>query len=604
MSAYKGMGRGPWGVAVVALAVVIFGVLVYAATRPCPDPIFPWHCPQTSAAPPAGTATLPPNAIGQEVVISFYTSDTKANWINDVTADFNAAGKTTPSGQRIRVDVTQGDSGDLKEELLAGQIQPTVFSPGEMSWVNEADEVWQQRENRRLVTGDCPPTAIAAIGFGMWKPMAEAMGWPDQPIGWKEIIDLANDPDGWGRYGHPEWGPFKFGHTHPLESNTGRLAIISLAYWALGRTDGLTPELVKSPSVITAIQQLELHTEHYGDSTRQLFARMVELGPGYLSAGTTSETNLLITNSVNKDNPNLWSPLVFIIPSDGAFWSNNPYCVLDADWVTAEQREAAQVYKEYLLAEDQQRIAMQVHGLRPTNPRVALGPLIDLASGTDPNDTPENVPTLATVSGATAQAVEDVFIAAKKKAIIVVVLDTSASMLGEKIKGATGATADFLKLLAQKDKDDEVHVLTFSNQVMQLTPGGRVGDVVEPLKGKVATLFPEGGTALYDAICQAAGLVQGRQADYEAAGEQRLPGIIVLSDGEDTSSANYTQSDVFNFCLPKGEDVESFPVYAIAYGADAQEDFLIQIANFTHGRFYAADETSLPDIYNGIAYEQ
>ncbi|HET7088848.1 MAG TPA: extracellular solute-binding protein, partial [Anaerolineae bacterium] len=424
MSGYIDSSRRPWGAAVVVIALVVFGALIYVFSQ------------QTRTPPPDGTATLPPAGT---VVISFYTSDTKANWINDVTPDFNDARMTISSGKVINVVVTQGDSGDLKDELLAGTIQPTIFSPGEMSWVNEANEVWKQKYNRPLVSGDCPPTAVAAIGFGMWRPMAEAMGWPDKPIGWKEIIALANDPRGWGRHGHSEWGQFKFGHTHPLESNTGRLAIISLAYWALGKTDGLTPELVKSPQVIEAIRQLELRTYRYGASTRQLSTRMAELGPGYLHAFTSSETNVLITNIVQKDK--LWRPLVFIPPAEGAFWSNNPYCILDADWVTDEQREAAEVYKEYLLDEAQQRIAMQEHGLRPTNPRVPLGPLIDLASGTDPRDTPANVPTLATVSGEVAQAVEDVFIAAKKKAIIVIVLDTSGSMQGDKIKGATEATA-------------------------------------------------------------------------------------------------------------------------------------------------------------------
>lgn len=592
MAGYGGVGRRSWGAVVVVVAVVVF-VLIIILLRPPPAADRPsTSIPQDTASPPAEG----------EVVITFYTSDTKANWIWAVTQTFNEEARTTSSGKAIRVEVTQGDSGDIKDQLLSGEIQPTVFSPGEMSWVNEANEIWLQRYNQPLVSGECPPTAIAAIGFGMWKPMAEAMGWPEAPVGWGDIIDLANDPEGWARYGHPEWGRFKFGHTHPLESNTGRLAIISLAYWALGRIDGLTPEMVKSEPVISAIQQLESQTDHYGVSTRQLFTRMVELGPGYLSAATTSETNLLITNDVNKEN--MWSPFAFIVPSDGAFWSNNPYCILETEWVSDEQREAAEIFRDYLLDEEQQRIAMADHGLRPTNPNVPLGPLIDLNSGTDPSDTPDNVSTLATVSGAVAQAIEDVFIAAKKKAIIIIVLDTSESMRGDKIKAATLATADFLHLLVEKDRNDEVYVLTFNSQVTPLNPGGLVGEVAEPLRSKVVTLFPEGSTALYDAMCQAAELAMQRQAVYAEAGEQRLPGIIVLSDGADTSSTTHTESDLFNFCLPKGEDVESIPVYAIAYGADAEEDLLIRIANFTHGRFYVADETNLSDIYNGIAYEQ
>lgn len=600
MNEYNGSGRRFWGTAVVGLGVVVFGLIAYIFNRPCPDAAFPWHCNVQPATRIPGS-TQPKNNAGQ-IAISFYTSDTKANWINDVTEDFNAAGYHVSSGKLIQVVVIQADSGDLKEELLAGKIQPTVFSPGEMSWMNEANEVWQKQHNKPLVSGSCASTVIASIGFGMWRPMAEAMGWPGKPIGWKDIIELANDPDGWGRYGHPEWGQFKFGHTHPLESNTGRLAMISFTYWALGRTEGLTPEIVKTTRVEDALRQLELKTYHYGTSTKQLGIRMAELGPGYLHAFTSSETSVLITNIMQKDL--LWRPLVFIPPAEGTFWSDNPYCILEADWVSAEQRQAAEVYKTYLLDENQQRVAMEVHGLRPTNPKVALGPLINQDSGTDPNDTPENIPTLSTVSGSVAQAVEDVFIAAKKKAIIVIVLDTSASMKGEKIKSATQANVDLLKQLAQKDKDDEVYLLSFNSQVVQLNPGGRVGEVSEQLSSKALNLYAEGGTALFDAICLASDLAKERQTFYAKQGEIRLPGIIVLSDGEDTSSDSYTESDIFNFCLPKGEEVESIPVYAIAYGGDAKKDFLIQIANHSHGRFYVADEINLPDIYNAIAYEQ
>jgi Ca-activated chloride channel family protein len=450
----------------------------------------------------------------------------------------------------------------------------------------------------------------------MWRPMAEAMGWPQKQIGWTEIMELANDSEGWGRYGHPEWGRFKFGHTHPLESNTGRLAIASVAYWALGMKDGLTPELAKSAPVVDAIRQLEAHTEHYGGSTRQLFARMAQLGPGYLSAGTTSETNLVVTNQLNEDLPNReppWNEFAFIVPAEGAFWSDNPYCVLSADWVSPQQREAAEVYKEFLLDDEQQRIAMEVHGLRPTSPNVALGPLIDLESGTDPADTPGNIPTYQPIDGPTANALDDVFIAEKRKAIIVVLLDTSASMTGQPLDGAKAATVEFLSALKEKDPDDEVYVVPFNSQVTPLTPGGRLGDVVETtgeLEQKVQSLFADGGTALYDAVCQGAVLAEQRQESHSQSDQERLAGLIVLSDGADTSSEAHTESDVFNFCVPdpddptKNEPGKNIPVYTIAYGEAANRNFLIQLANYSHGRFYTLDETTLDEIYSFIAFEQ
>ena len=63
---------------------------------------------------------------------------------------------------------------------------------------------------------------------------------------------------------------------------------------------------------------------------------------------------------------------MFIAPADGTFWTEHPYCILDgAAWVTAEQREAAEIFKKYLLDPAQQAAAITV-GLRPADPAVPL----------------------------------------------------------------------------------------------------------------------------------------------------------------------------------------------------------------------------------------
>ena len=116
----------------------------------------------------------------------------------------------------------------------------------------------------------------------------------------------------------------------------------TLAYAALDVTKGLTPELVKGKRVVETFRKLEENTYHYGMSTRSLFTLMATRGPSYLHAGTNSETGLLATNKYQEEV--LRFPLVFIFPSDGTFWSGNPFCVLDAEWVTEEQREAAELF--------------------------------------------------------------------------------------------------------------------------------------------------------------------------------------------------------------------------------------------------------------------
>ena len=169
----------------------------------------------------------------------------------------------------------------------------------------------------------------------------------------------------------------------------------TLAYSALDITEGLTPEMVKSQKVIDTFQQLEDNTYHYGMSTRSLFTLMAQNGPSYLHAGTNSETGLLATNKYQADA--LRFPLVFIFPSGGTFWSTNPICVLDAEWVSEEQREAAKLYAEYLQEPEAQETAVEI-GLRPTID-IELHAPIALESGTDPRVSPETIPSLEPVSG-------------------------------------------------------------------------------------------------------------------------------------------------------------------------------------------------------------
>ncbi len=584
--------RRPWGILFVALAALVFacivGVSLFFAGTFCP-----LAGPKCSSA-VSGTTTAAAPAGSLE--ISFYSSNTKEDWINVVTDAFNKAESKTKSGKPVFVRVTHVTSGGSQQDILSGKIKPTVWSPGDQSWIDGANQVWQDRTGKPLVSGPCKPTVYAPIGFGMWRPMAEALGWPDKPISWDTIVQLASDPQGWASVGHPEWGDFKFGHTHPDYSNSGLLIMTALAYGTLGETSGLTAAQVKSQAVIDAMRQVELHTYHYGVQSRDLVSLMVRRGPSYLHAINTSESEIIKAHRESASQMRF--PLVFIFPAKGTFWTEQPFCLVDADWVTDEQREAAQLYEDYLLKPEQQALAVD-NGLRPVDTSIALHAPMALEGGTDPRVTRDTVPALASPSADAAGAVKDVFHQTKKKATIVIALDVSGSMQGDKIKNAVEATANFLKRL---EKDDEVFVLAFNDHITELQPSGRAGDVAEKLGDTVRALYADSGTALYDAVCRAADKVSELHAAHEAAGDKRLYGIVVLSDGQDTASGK-SENDMFN-CLPSGEDVQGIKVFTIAYGDDADKDLLLRVANRTNGKTFSGDPATIEKVYTAISAEQ
>jgi Ca-activated chloride channel homolog len=339
-----------------------------------------------------------------------------------------------------------------------------------------------------------------------------------------------------------------------------------------------------------------LITYHYGRQSRPLATKMIERGQSYLHAVNITEAELLRLNQEHTATMDF--PLAFIFPAEGTFWTEQPLCILDGDWVSDEQQEAARIYRDFLLAPEQQVLAVD-YGLRPVSPDIPLHAPFTLENGTDPNVTPETVPALPSPSAEVSDAIKDVFHQVKKKATIAVVLDTSGSMRGAKIQSAREATSDFVLRLA---KDDRITVFPFHEAIFELTPRGQAGEVKEELAQAVGNLFAQGGTALYDAICHAVIDLDAQKAEDEANSERRLYGVVVLSDGDDTSST-LTENDMFN-CLPSGEDVEGIKVFTIAYGEDADKDTLLQIANGTNGRMFEGDPETLEDVYLAISAEQ
>jgi Ca-activated chloride channel family protein len=273
--------------------------------------------------------------------------------------------------------------------------------------------------------------------------------------------------------------------------------------------------------------------------------------------------------------------------------------VLNANWVSDQQKQGAKLFNEYLLNKDQQEMAIQYY-LRPIDESVPLHAPIALESGTDPRVKRSVVPALQSPSAEVAAAVKDVFHLTKKQATIILLLDTSASMEGEKIRNAIESSVNFVNRL---DTNDQIYAIGFGgeNLVYDLG-GGRAGDVAESLTQKLNGLYADGNTPLYDAVCQAVNMVDTHLVEDQAKSDKRLYGIVLLSDGMDTAS-NITENQMFN-CLPSGENVDGVKIFTIAYGEDADVDLMLRIANRTNGKTFTGDPSSIESIYNAISAEQ
>ena len=53
-------------------------------------------------------------------------------------------------------------------------------------------------------------------------------------------------------------------------------------------------------------------------------------------------------------------------------WSDHPFCVLNADWVDAQQTQAAHMFIDYLTAQPAQQLALMKYGFRPVDTTIPL----------------------------------------------------------------------------------------------------------------------------------------------------------------------------------------------------------------------------------------
>lgn len=517
------------------------------------------------------------------VRLLFTYGSEKEAWIDDVTARFNQQAVKTPSGKVIQVEAVAQGSGEAIDDLLSGARQAHLTSPASAAFLRLGNARSRAQTGKDLI-GETQNLVLSPVVIAMWKPMAEAIGWGQRPVGWGEILALARDPAGWSSHGHPEWGAFRFGHTHPEYSNSGLIALLAEAYAGAGKVAGLTLEDVRKPETAELVAGIESAIVHYGSSTGFFGKRLFTDGPGYLSAAVLYENMVIESTSPEYK---LAFPVVAIYPKEGTFWSDHPVGIVERDWVTPEHREAARIYIDHLLARPQQERALQ-YGFRPSDVDIPLGPPFDAAHGIDPRE-PQT--TLEVPSVEVIDAVLRLWQENKKRSEVTLVLDVSGSMNEEKKIDAARAGAE--QLVALLDEQDHFSLLPFNDRSVWAVQGVPMSQARESTVRTIRGLFAANGTALYDAVATA----------YDDLARRRDPGrisaIVVLSDGEDTDSRVKLRELVDR--IRTGSEGGGVRVFTIGYGSGARRDVLEAIAEATKGRFYEGTPTNIRTVFREIS---
>jgi ABC-type Fe3+ transport system substrate-binding protein len=352
---------------------------------------------------PVGYAPFPfPIGPAQDpVVVTIWYGTEKKEWLEESVRRFTA---TDPRvGNRPIEIVLRGLGSREQAERVARQEwgadgAPTVISPASSMWVEVLRTEWQARNPGAPPViaegaGAPQPLVLTPIVVVAWEERARAL-WPNGSESfWQDIHDALVNENGWvgvvearrellsdAEYQElaakaRDWGLPKFGHTRPTTSNSGAQALMLLAYGYHDKVRGLTAADVTSAPFRTWLREIESGVIEFGDSSGTFMTNMVQFGPSKYDFVVTYE-NLALENIAAARGR--WNQDIKIYYPPATMFSDHPYALLSAPWVSTEQTEAALLFRDFLLSRPIQELALngvepaRPFGFRPADPNVSV----------------------------------------------------------------------------------------------------------------------------------------------------------------------------------------------------------------------------------------
>src|SRR5258706_1752415 len=319
---------------------------------------------------PLRELVIPPPA---PVVVSVLYSTEKEAWLNEVIIDFE---KTNPmiNGHPFKVEFEKMGSWETNAAVLDGTRKPTIVSPASSLQIAALQDASTSQFGKTIVnpanTAACRSVLKTPLVLVAWKERADVL-WGQQPgiSMWQNVHDALVNPQGWASLNHPEWGYVKFGHTDPLKSNSGYMTILLMTYGYYNKTSNLSASDILSNS---DYQQCFLETEasigQFENSTGPLMDKMIAYGPSTFDFVSVYEATAIsqAANAVGR-----YGEFHVYYPS-AIMSSDHPFCILNGDWVTPQQTDAAKLFMDYLISKPAQQVALNKYGFRPVDASIKL----------------------------------------------------------------------------------------------------------------------------------------------------------------------------------------------------------------------------------------
>ena len=439
--------------------------------------------------------------------------DTYEAWLIDVADKFNREKLATKSGKTVALSVRPVTSGLAADYIISNKHTPQLFTPSNYLWgeyVN-ANGGSVTVLNERLVGN----TAGILIDKN------------SEYKNFEDIIKAVQD------------GKINIGYTNPQTSSTGMNLLLSILK--------MGDENMFSDAGLDSFKRFQQNIPFVAYNTMQM--------RDSAQKGTLDGMILEYQTYTNEPNINkLYNFIPFGIRHD------NPLYLVNKDYLSEEEIEAAGIINDYLMSSDSQSIATKY--------------------GFNAND---DYKSDAQFTGSEVNKALEMYKSNKdngKDIIAVFVADCSGSMYGDPINQLKSSLSNGMQYI---NENNYVGLISYSDDVTIEVPIAKF-DLNQKafFQGGINGLTATGSTASYDAVVVAMKMIEEAKKSNPDAKAM----IFLLSDG--CQNVGYSMNTITPALTES-----KIPVYTISYTSDADTDAMKKLSEINEAATINADSEDI-----------
>ncbi len=556
---------GCFGAALAAILVVCFVLVVFAFLV-------------DRSSNQGQQAVSTPQADVRTAALTIAYSPEKAALLKSLVEKFNARNLRTPDRQQMKIDLVEMKPDEMVEKALAGQASFQAMTPDSSLWLDQLNS--RHAQAQQAEPGSIPPRlagegvryAVTPIVIAAWENSARSLGWPAKPVGWSALQARAQqDPN------------FKWNHPSTAHAS-GLLATLAEFYAGAGVQRGLTAEMAQNPKTLDFVNAIEKTVRYYGEGELPVIQRAAQEGQKYLDAFVTPEQLVVALNTGAFGKP--LAKLIALYPAEGTLWADHPLALLETPDLTANQRRTFQAFREHLASADAQKEILRA-GYRPADLSVSLAGPDSPLTAANGVDAAQPQTTLQLPPPDVVSVVQNAWAGAKRRANIILVVDTSGSMRGDKLSNMQAALRTFM---AQIPSDQErLGLVEFNSGVTNVIELDTLAKNRGALTREIDGLQAVGNTAFLDAVRTAYRRLQ------QTGDPERINAVVAMTDGRENASRTTLQQLVDE--VRAGNQKVPVIIFSVAYGGDADMKLLENLAAVSGGQVRVGAPETIRELY-------